>query len=376
MRPSAPAHASDGSLTLMLAGDVMLGRGIDQVLPHPGDPRLHEPWVRDARDYVRLAERAGGEIPRPVEFGYPWGEALAELSGATLRLINLETAITAKDRPWPGKGIHYRLHPANLGCLTAAGIDACALANNHVLDWDREGLAETLASLDAAGIAHAGAGENAAAASRPAVLPLPHGGRLLFWSLGLADSGIPAQWRATATRSGVNLVTAEDEAMARAIAADKRPGDLVMASVHWGGNWGHAVPAEHRRLAQRLIDAGADLIHGHSAHHPKGLECYRGRPILYGCGDLINDYEGIHGHEEHFPELAVLVGCRWHTGRREWRELWLTPLRRRRFRLEHATHQEADWLAATLTRHTPTHRPGECPPLERRADGRLGWSFA
>lgn len=367
---------SDASLTLMLAGDVMLGRGIDQVLPHPGDARLHEPWVQDARDYVRLAERAGGEIPRPVEFDYPWGEALTELAGATLRLINLETAITAKGRPWPGKGIHYRMHPANLGCLTAAGIDACALANNHVLDWGQEGLTATLASLDKAGIAHAGAGEDAESASRPAVLPLPHGGRLLVWSLGLADSGIPTEWRASHTRSGVNLVTAEDEAMARAIAATKRPGDLVVASVHWGGNWGHAVPAEHRRLAHRLIDAGADLIHGHSSHHPKGLERYRGRPILYGCGDLINDYEGIRGHDAYFPALAMLVGGRWHPGRGVWLELWLTPLRRRRFTLVHASREEADWLAATLNRHAPRHRPGECPPLERRADGRLGWGFA
>jgi poly-gamma-glutamate capsule biosynthesis protein CapA/YwtB (metallophosphatase superfamily) len=366
----------DDTLTLALAGDVMLGRGLDQVLPHPGGPQLHEPFVRDARDYVRLAERVSGPIPRPVAPAYPWGDGLEEMQAASLRLINLETAITTSAAPWPDKGIHYRMHPANIGCLTAAGIDACALANNHVLDWERAGLDETLAALDAAGIARAGAGPDAEAARRPAVLGLPGGGRLLLWSLGLADSGIPREWEATDTRSGVNLVAAQDASVAAAIATEKRPGDLVVASVHWGGNWGYRVPAEHRRLAHRLIDAGADLIHGHSAHHPKGLERYRGRPILYGCGDLINDYEGIRGHEGYFPELTMLVGARWHPGRSEWLELWLTPLRRRRLRLEHATADEADWLAETLNRHAPGHGRGDCPPLSRGEDDRLHWALA
>lgn len=368
-----PLATPDDTLTLVLAGDVMLGRGLDQVLPHPGGPELHEPWVRDARDYVRLAERASGPIPSPVD---PWGDSLEELRGASLRLINLETAITESAAPWPTKGIHYRMHPANIGCLTAAHIDACVLANNHVLDWERAGLSETLAALDGAGIARAGAGDSAEEAGRPAELALPGGGRLLVWSLGLADSGIPADWEATPTRSGVNLVDADDASVAAAIATEKRSGDLVVASVHWGGNWGYAVPAEHRRLAHRLIDAGADLIHGHSAHHPKGLERYRGRPILYGCGDLINDYEGILGHEEYFPELAMLVGCRWHAGRGEWLDLWLTPLRRRRFRLEHATADEADWLAETLNRHAPAQTPGASPPLALGGDSRLHWALA
>ncbi|MDN3520156.1 CapA family protein [Halomonas ramblicola] len=361
----------DDTVTLALAGDVMLGRGIDQVLSHSVSPELHEPYVRDARDYVRLAEHTNGPIPRPVDPAYPWGEALAELREATRRLINLETAVTTSPAPWPDKGINYRMHPANIGCLAAAGIDACSLANNHVLDWERPGLTETLATLDAAGVARAGAGADAAEAARPAVVPLPGGGRLLVWGLGLADSGIPEAWRAGTGRSGVNLVEADDDGVAGAIAAEKRPGDLVVASVHWGGNWGYAVPDAHRRLAHRLIDAGADLIHGHSSHHPRGLERYRGRPILYGCGDLINDYEGIHGHEGYFPDLAMLVGCRWTADRDTPQALWLTPLRRRRFTLERAAPEEADWLAETLNRHGQ----GACPPLERREDNRLWWTL-
>ncbi|MDX1540841.1 MAG: CapA family protein, partial [Geminicoccaceae bacterium] len=142
-----------GTITLFLAGDVMLGRGIDQVMPHPSDPRLHEPAVGDARTYVRLAERKNGRIPRRVDPGYVWGDALDALAmtGPYARIINLETSITRSDDAWP-KGINYRMNPANVPVLEAAGIDVCVLANNHVLDWGRTGLLETLGTLARAGI--------------------------------------------------------------------------------------------------------------------------------------------------------------------------------------------------------------------------------
>src|SRR5215472_1712940 len=130
------------SLRLFLCGDVMTGRGIDQALPHPVSPILYEPYVRDAREYVALAEKAAGPIPRPLSADYIWGHALQELECGRLdlRIVNLETAITSAETPWPGKGIHYRMHPQNIGCLTAAQISACALANNHLLDWGYDGL--------------------------------------------------------------------------------------------------------------------------------------------------------------------------------------------------------------------------------------------
>ena len=105
----------------------MTGRGIDQALPHPVSPVLYEPYVRDAREYVDLAEKANGPIPRPVTFDYIWGDALQELERAKVdfRIVNLETAITSAETPWPGKGIHYRMHPQNIGCLCAARLTAC-----------------------------------------------------------------------------------------------------------------------------------------------------------------------------------------------------------------------------------------------------------
>src|SRR5262249_27778098 len=159
------------SLRLFLCGDVMTGRGIDQALGHSVNPVLYEPYVRDAREYVSLAEKAHGAIPRPLSFDYIWSDALAELDRARvdLRIANLETAITSAETPWLGQGINYRLHPQNVACLSVARVDACALANNHVLDWGFDGLSETLQTLDAVGIARSGAGNDAEEAMRPAV---------------------------------------------------------------------------------------------------------------------------------------------------------------------------------------------------------------
>jgi hypothetical protein len=105
--PQTPLQAPGpaGSVTMFLAGDVMLGRGIDQILPHPGDPLIHEPYVNDAAYYVELAERANGPMPGPVDYAYVWGDALEMLErlAPDLRLVNLETSITDSDDYWAGK---------------------------------------------------------------------------------------------------------------------------------------------------------------------------------------------------------------------------------------------------------------------------------
>jgi poly-gamma-glutamate synthesis protein (capsule biosynthesis protein) len=352
------AHAGERTtpIVLFLCGDVMTGRGIDQVLLHPGDPVLYEPSVRDARDYVRLAERASGPIPRPMDGASLWGDALAALGqpGIDLRLVNLETSITADGEPWPGKGIHYRMHPQNIGSLTAARIDCCCLANNHALDWGEAGLRETLQTLDQAGIAHAGAGETAAQAAAPAVLPVAGKGRVLVCAGGTASSGIPRAWGATADRPGVHLLTdlSPETALhvARLLRAAKRPGDVAVVSMHWGGNWGYIVPDAHIAFAHRLIEEGVDLVHGHSAHHVQASEVYRGRLILYSCGDFVDDYEGIGGYEAFRPDLRVghLVRIAPQDGRLA--EVRLLPLQSRGFRLHRVAQPEALWLCDLLSR--------------------------
>ncbi|MBY8842696.1 CapA family protein [Streptomyces sp. SP2-10] len=363
----------EGTVTLFLAGDVMLGRGVDQILPHPGDPVLREDYVHDARDYVALAEAANGPVPRPVDPAWPWGEALAVLERAApdVRVINLETAVTGDGDFAPGKGVHYRMHPANLPCLAAARPDVCVLANNHVLDFGPAGLRETLHTLAAAGLRTAGAGRDAATAWRPAAVPLRTGGRVLVLSFGMPSSGIPHSWAATAERPGVAFVSAPTPAAATDLADRlrrlRRPGDIVVASVHWGPNWGYGVPRAEVRFAHALVDAGADVVHGHSSHHPRPPEVYRDRLVLYGCGDLVDDYEGIGGYERYRDDLRLLYLVSVEPGTGRLTGLRMVPLRARRLRLEHASDDDTAWLRTVLD----THARGHGTRVEHRDDGTL-----
>ncbi|WP_406864572.1 CapA family protein [Streptomyces sp. HUAS MG47] len=341
---------------LFLCGDVMLGRGVDQILPHPVDPALAEPYVRDARDYVALAEAVNGPIPRPVDPSYPWGEALGVLERAApdARIVNLETAVTAGGERAPGKPLHYRMHPANLPALTVARPDVCVLANNHVLDHGPAGLHDTLTALDAAGVRTAGAGLDAEGAARPAVVPLPHGGRVVVHALGLASSGVPPDWAAGPDRAGVHYASGPGDGtavrLAARIRADKAPGDVVVVSVHGGSNWGYGVPRDLAGLAHLLVDAGADVVHGHSSHHPRPLETYRGRLVLHGCGDLINDYEGISGYAEYRDDLRLLPIVAVDADDGAFLEARLAPFQSRRLRLEHASSRDGQWLHEVLGR--------------------------
>jgi poly-gamma-glutamate synthesis protein (capsule biosynthesis protein) len=359
------------AVTLFLCGDVMLGRGIDQILPHPSDPAIAEPYMTSALDYVRLAERANGPIARPVSPGYVWGDALEELARVSphARIINLETAVTRSDDLVP-KGINYRMHPANVSCLSAAAIDCCALANNHVLDWGPSGLVETLDTLHAAGIRTAGAGKSRLEGEAPAELALASGGRILVFSFGAEESGVPPDWAAAPGRMGIDVLTALSDHTADAIAARvhavKRDGDLVVASVHWGGNWGYDISAAEERFAHRLIEhGGIDVFHGHSSHHPKGIEVFRDKLILYGCGDLINDYEGIGGHEEYRGDLGLMYFATVDAANGRLLRLELVPTQMRRLRLRRASPADARWLRRRVDRESERFGTPRPPRLWR-----------
>src|SRR5437016_8692763 len=342
------------SLRLFLCGDVMTGRGIDQALPHHVNPILYEPYVRDAREYVHLAEKAHGSISRPVSFDYIWGDAPQELERAEVdfRIVHLETAITSVETPWPGKGIHYRMHPQNVGCLSAGRISACALANNHVLDWGYDGLSETLQTLNAAGIAYSGAGNDADEAMQPAVLAAAGRNRVLLFSFGSTTSGIPHEWKTTGVSPGVNLLDDLSEATAARVCdqmrAYQRPGDLIIASIHWGGNWGYEIPREQITFAHRLIDEGVAIVHGHSSHHVKAIEVFRGRLILYGCGDFLTDYEGISGYETLRGDLGLIYLVDLDSRNGQLASASLVPMQMRRFRLERAPAADSEWLSNLL----------------------------
>jgi poly-gamma-glutamate synthesis protein (capsule biosynthesis protein) len=359
-------------VTVLLTGDVMTGRGVDQILRHPSEPGLHEPTVHDARVYVELAEARNGPVPRKVEDAYLWGDALEvlERNPSDGRIINLETSITCSNAYWPGKGIHYRMHPANIGCLTAAGVDVCALANNHVLDYGQAGLLETLETLERAGVQAVGAGRTLEEARRAAMVDRADGGRILIIACGTESSGIPPDWAATEHRPGVDLLPdlsgGTADAIARRVQRMKQGRDVAVASIHWGENWGYDVPPEHVRFAHRLIDAGVDIVHGHSSHHPRPIEVYRHRLILHGCGDFIDDYEGITGYEAYRDDL-VLMYLASLTPAGELVRLRMVPLEHQRFRLTRASAVDTEWLRDTLQRVSG----GFGTRVELEADGTL-----
>jgi poly-gamma-glutamate synthesis protein (capsule biosynthesis protein) len=355
----APAMGQEmtPNVKIFMCGDVMTGRGIDQVLPNPGDPLIHESYMKSAAGYVKIAEQINGPIQRPVSFAYIWGDALEELnrSAPHVRLINLETSITTSNDYWKAKGIHYRMHPQNIAGLKAAGIDVCSLANNHVLDWGYSGLLETLASLKTAAIQIAGAGCNIDQAGAPAVINIGDQSRVVVFSFGLPSSGIPFNWAAGKTRPGVNLLgDLSDESLRhiqRKVLEIKRAGDVVVASIHWGGNWGYDIPPGQIGFAHRLVDEiGVDVIHGHSSHHVKAIEVYNDKLILYGCGDFLNDYEGIGGYEEFRSDLALMYFATVDSATGKLVALQMTPTQIRRFKVNRASGTDAQWLKDTLNR--------------------------
>jgi poly-gamma-glutamate synthesis protein (capsule biosynthesis protein) len=342
----------------------MTGRGVDQALPHPGAPELHEEYVHDARTYLLLAETVNGPIARPVDPSWPWGEVLTEMDGfePAVRVMNLETSITRSDDVAPGKAVTYRMNPDNLDVLRVAHVDVWTLANNHILDYGVPGLEETVRTMRGAGLCGVGAGMDETEAWRPAAVPANGGdagsddsARVLVASVGDASSGVPRSWRARADHPGVAFLPDLSKATADSVAArlleNSRRGDIAVVSVHWGSNWGYGVPHAQRRFAHRLIEAGVHVVHGHSSHHPRPIEVYRGHLVLHGCGDLVNDYEGIRGYEDFRDDLRLiyLATLEPRTGRLAG--LRMVPLRARRLSLEHAGTDDAGWLARAMTRH-------------------------
>ncbi len=347
----------ENRIAIFLGGDVMTGRGLDQILPHPSEPFIPELAVRDAREYVRLAEKANGAITTPVSFSYIWGDALDEWQRVApdVKLINLETSITKSNDYWPGKGINYRMNPKNIPCLTAAGIDCCALANNHVLDWGYSGLVETIETLKTAQIKTAGAGPERQSAETPAIMEIEGKGRVVVFSFGVTTSGIPVSWAAGQDRPGVNLLPNLSEQtvgyIQKQVEQVKQPEDVVIGSIHWGGNWGYEIDQPQIEFAHQLIDyGGVDLIHGHSVHHVQGLEIYHEKLIIYGCGDLIDDYEGIRGYEPFRDDLGLMYFASLDSSTGKLVHIHMIPTQIKRLRVQRASREDVLWLRKILNR--------------------------
>ena len=133
----------------------------------------------------------------------------------------------------------------------------------------------------------------------------------------------------------------------------KEKEDIVLVSIHWGGNWGYAIPTEQIDFAHKLIDeAGVDILHAHSSHHVKGIEIYKGKPVLYGCGDFLNDYEGIRSHEEYRNDLSLMYFVCIDPGTGKLVSLRMIPTQVRKFKVNLAKRADAEWLLDVLNRES------------------------
>ena len=156
------------------------------------------------------------------------------------------------------------------------------------------------------------------------------------------------------------------------IARAKRSGDLIIVSVHWGPNWGYGIPDEQRRFAHALVDrADVSIIHGHSSHHPKAIEVYRDRLILYGCGDFLNDYEGIEGYEQYRDDLVLMSFADIDLANGDLTALEIVPLQIRHFQLIRPSKEDICWMQQTLDRESRQFGAG----VALSPDGRLSLSW-
>ena len=221
---------------------------------------------------------------------YPWGDTLPVLRRADLRIANLECVLADGGKPAPGKVFTFRTDLKNVRSLLLAQIDLVSLANNHVLDYGTDALQEMLPTLDRHGILHAGAGTDLTSAARPAVCRV--GGTAVGF---VAVTDNQPYWEAAPGTPGVYYVpvTTHGQRVDQLLALLRRTKarvQLHIVSAHWCGNWGSDAPPEHRALARQLVEAGADVVFGHSPHVFRGIEAYRGRPIIYSAGDFVDDY--------------------------------------------------------------------------------------
>ena len=236
-------------MKLALAGDTMLGR--------------------------RVAERLQSESPESLFAP----EVVAAVAEADLCLVNLECCISARGEPFPARVFHFRAPPWATQALTHLGVDCVTLANNHALDFGPDALLDTLAHLDAAGIRAIGAGSDAGRARAPAMLE--HDG---FRLAVVACSDHPAEYAAAEDRPGIAY--ADLEGPLPDWLSDLPEADAVLVTPHWGPNM-TAEPVPHvRRAADALLEAGATLIAGHSAHVFHGAA----PRVLYDLGDFLDDY--------------------------------------------------------------------------------------
>ncbi|OQV08303.1 hypothetical protein CLAIMM_12603 [Cladophialophora immunda] len=353
--------------SLLLLGDVMIGRLIDALLPtsiarqSPQSDPESAAWTVDKHILPRY--------PQLKSYNYlsPWGNSVDLIRKSDLVLANLETAVTTSEKKWPSKVFNYRSHPGNIQCLTEVGIGGGArrgyvsLANNHTLDWDIEGLQETVKVLAENGVEFAGAGRTKEEAHKPATLWV---GGADWWDIkcwSFADH--PNEWAGVDAfnyfeYTGKGRDTVKQQLLAKDHSEGQRKLGLKVVSMHWGPNYRWRPAKEIVDLAHWMIDeCGVDIIHGHSSHHVQGVEIYNGKLVIYGCGDFVDDY-AVDGNYRNDLSAAWKVSVGEKTVKKageselEVRRLEVFPNRIQRFQAHLLKGDDPDheWVERTFRR--------------------------
>ena len=303
-------------LKLLLVGDVMLGRLVNQQLQN-------------------------------VSPEYPWGDTLPLLREADWRACNLECVISDLGSPWSAtpKAFHFRSDKKNVAVLDAAGIHAVSLANNHTLDFGAPAMLDMLRTLDAAGIACSGAGAHLVAAANPAITTV-RGLRIAL--ISFTDNEPP--WEATPGSAGVFYVPVDiydprSSKLFELVRFTRQRVDLLIVAAHWGGNWGYLPPGSHLEFGRALIRAGADVVFGHSAHVFRGIEIVQSHPIVYSAGNFIDDY-AVDPNERNDQSFIFVLEMR----DRSLERLRLYPTVIRNLQAQRASAADARQIASTMVK--------------------------
>ena len=236
-------------------GDVMLGRLVNEWLLQNPDPL------------------------------YPWGDMHAALQSTDVNIANMEFAFTTSEQIVP-KVFNFKSLPKHVAVLQAGNIGVVNLANNHILDYDVQGLVQTIKTLDDAGIAHVGAGINKMAAQAPVILDIKG---IKIGVIGCTDN--EPTWIAAENKPGINYVQVGDIQSLYSMIQSIRPHvEVLILTMHWGPNMKKRPSKEFKQFAHDLIDAGVDIIQGHSAHVFQAIERYKHGLIMYDTGDAVDDY--------------------------------------------------------------------------------------
>lgn len=247
----------DDVFELVAVGDISLARGVN-------------------KDFYT------GRSVSPLTFVAPL------VSRAAVAFGNLESPLTKRNTRVPTKGpaggeIFLKGNPDFTFILTEAGFDVLSLANNHIMDYGPEGLADTIHYVEREQIKHVGAGADLAAALNPAEVDVD-GFKIHFLAFNAVP---PAEYNAAAGKPGVAPL--DEGVVTSAVAASAAKANLVVASLHWGDEGMFYPSAEQKRLAHKIVDAGADVVVGHHPHVLQGVETYEGAIIAYSLGNFLFD---------------------------------------------------------------------------------------